>query len=223
MPPRPIILPRRPWNFGPAQDVDVTAEQFLARRWQSPEVRVYTEPDPTEGETTAPVPYATWPGLAPGCPPGQDPDQFAAWYVASDEVRAGAVSDPFSLTERHPDTRVPNPFVGRSGQALLGLVETPDSAGAIASSGWIHQLGGGPGCTAVLRSWQERYGVRLCVLGADWLAVTVARAVPVDEIELARRVAAEHVAFCPDILGMVDFEDYAQGLITAAVWRFWWD
>lgn len=207
-------------DFGPERDVAIDAEQFLMQRWQS-HVQVYTEPDP--GEETAPVPYPTWPGLAPGCLPGLNPDHLAAWYVASTEVRAGAVSDPFSRLDLHPDTRVPNPFVGASGRAFLGLVESPDSAGTVAASGWVHQLGGGPGCTAVLRSWQERFGVRLCALGYDWLSVTVGWPVPINEVALARRVAAEHVAFCPDILGMVDFEDYAHGLITAVVWRFWWD
>jgi hypothetical protein len=45
----------------------------------------------------------------------------------------------------------------------------------------------------------------------------------VNAIEHARRVAAEHVAFCPYILGEVPFENYATGLTTAAVWPFWWD
>jgi hypothetical protein len=206
-------------DFGQEHEVTVSAEEFLAQRWQLGDVQVYTDPAMVEMETAL-IPYTTWPGLAPAGPPGPDPDQVAAAYVTSTEVRAGAVSDPFTPLSRDPNKPVPNPFVGTGG-AFLGLVESPDSAGAIAASGWEHQLGGGPGGTPVLRSWQERFGVRLCVLGYDWLSVSVAR--PTGELDLARRLAAEHVAFCPDVAGEIPFEDYARGLIEAAVWRFWWD
>lgn len=207
-------------DFGPEQEV-ADAEGFLAQRWQRMEVQVYTVPE--GAEESAVIPYRTWPGLAPaGSPPGPDPDQVVAAHVTSTEVRAGTVSDPFSHLDLDPNTPVANPFVGTGG-AFLGLVESPDGAGAIAASGWVHQFGGGPGCAAVLRSWQERFGVRLCVLGNDWLSVTVAWPVPAGETELARRLAAEHVAFCPEILGEIDFDDYATGLINTTVWRFWWD
>lgn len=208
-------------SFGPEREADVDAERFLAQRWKD-EVH-----DPTDAGTADDpadrIPYPAWPGLAPAGPPGPDPDQVAASLVTGSEVRAGTVSHPFSHLELDPDRPVPNPFVGSTGDPLLGLVESPDSAGAVAASGWTYELGGGPGCTAVLRSWQERFGVRLCALGRDWLSVSVARPVPAGESELARRIAAEHVAFCPKIVGDVPFADYAGGLVGATVWTFWWD
>lgn len=209
-------------DFGPSRNEIVDAEPFLMRRWESDAVQLYTDPASAD-EPAQLIPYRTWPGLAPACPPGPDPDEVVGRYVTSTEVRAGAVSDPFSHLDVDPDTLVPNPFVGTSDRVLLGLVESPDSAGTVAASGWGHQLGGGAQGTAVLHSWQERFGVRLYALGYDWLSVTVARPVPMNETELARRVAAEHVAFCPDILGEIAFADYANGLIAATVWRFWWD
>jgi hypothetical protein len=196
-------------DFGPEQEVTGDASFFLAQAWES---RVQADSEPED------LPYPNWPGLAPACPPGPDPDQVAASYVTRAEVRAGEVSDPFAhLEELPPDTLVPNPLVG----GFLGLVETSDSAGAIAASGWEHDLAGGAEATSVLRSWEERFGVRLCAIGFDGFYVTAAW--PAPATDLARRIAAEHVAFCPDILGEVDFDDYADGLTTTNLWRFWWD
>ncbi|WP_173100576.1 DUF4253 domain-containing protein [Actinomadura verrucosospora] len=44
---------------------------------------------------------------------------------------------------------------------------------------------------------QERYGMRVCCLGRAGLNITVAW--PPRLLEHARRVAAEHHAFCPDL------------------------
>ncbi|MDP9794126.1 hypothetical protein J2S43_002638 [Catenuloplanes nepalensis] len=65
--------------------------------------------------------------------------------------------------------------------------------------------------------------MRLCALGHDWLAVTVARPVPAGDAEQARRVAAEHLAFCPDITAETSFPAYAATLPGTTIWRFWWD
>lgn len=214
----PLLLPRSIDldHFGTERTESIDAERFLADQWESEEIQFFTDPEAVEDASLL-LPYADWPGLAPASA-GPDPDTWAASVLTRPELAAGQLSDPFSGLELHPDTPVPNPLAGIH---RLGLVETPDSAGAIAASGWEHELGGGPEGTAVLRSWQERFGVRLCALGTDWLAVTVAW--PVDAIEHARRVAAEHVAFCPDIVGEVGFEQYAKGLTDATIWRFWWD
>jgi hypothetical protein len=207
---------------GPSTE-SVDAERFLAERWSSERVQldVDDEGDDRWGDH---LPYDAWPGLAPASAkpgPDPDPDAAAASLVAGPELKHGHVSDPFSHLDLDPDAPGPSPFVDAEGRARLGLVETPDSAGAIAASGWEHELGGGPECTAVLRSWQQRFGARLVALGYDWLAVTVAG--PVGTIEQSRRVAAEHVAFCSEILGEVTFEEYAKALVATTVWLFWWD
>jgi Domain of unknown function (DUF4253) len=44
-----------------------------------------------------------------------------------------------------------------------------------------------------------------------------------DTIEHARRLAAEHYAFCNDLADMVPFDEYADKLISAGTWAFWWD
>jgi hypothetical protein len=73
----------------------------------------------------------------------------------------------------------------------------------------------------VIRSWQRRFGVRLCAIGFDTLGLCVAWSPAT--AEHARRVAAEHVAFCPEIAYHVDIADYAHDLEGNQVWLFWWD
>ncbi|MEU5877955.1 DUF4253 domain-containing protein [Spirillospora sp. NPDC047279] len=53
----------------------------------------------------------------------------------------------------------------------------------------------------------------------------VAVAGPPKMIEDARRVADEHLAFCPDNVwqGPGDYEAYVSLLVEEGRWRFWWD
>jgi hypothetical protein len=67
-------------------------------------------------------------------------------------------------------------------------------------------------------SW---FGARLLSLGTATLAVSVTWPPPTHEH--ARRVAAEHLAFCHDLAHLVDFGEYAQTLVSAGIWTFWWD
>lgn len=206
--------------FGAERTDDVDAERFLAERWASDEIAFFADPAEVDDPDQL-LPYPTWPGLAPGST-GAGPDPMAASFVTSPWTHAGYISDAFAHLDAHPDTRVPNPLLADGGVGL-GLVASADSARVIAAAGWEHELGGGPEATAVLRSWQERFGVRLVALGEDWLAVTASWPVPADDRDHARRLAAEHVAFCPDILGETTFEEYAANLEASVLWRFWWD
>jgi len=143
-----------------------------------------------------------WPGLADPSPAGgPDPDQLAAAIATSpDGVR--------KLTSR------PDP-------PHIGLVPAADGAEAIATVGWMSQGGDAAEKAAVVRSWQQRFGGRLCSLGFDTLGMSVAR--PPVTAEHARRVAAEHFAFCPDIAETGTFDKYAASLPGARIWTFWWD
>lgn len=81
--------------------------------------------------------------------------------------------------------------------------------------------------SAVLRSWEERFGAVLVEL--DGMTVHLAVADPPTTHADARRVAAEHFAFCPDQQdpqnGYTWFglDDYAATIRGARLWRFWWD
>ncbi|UUU31726.1 DUF4253 domain-containing protein [Streptomyces sp. CA-210063] len=154
--------------------------------------------------------YATdedddWPGLTDALISGTDPDALAA------ETADALVKDPSRLKEPH-----------------LALVPARRSADIPAAIGW-----GGPmnhetdvaRLCAVLRSWEDRFGIRVIALTYDQLVLSVT-APPTTEAE-AEAVAAEHFAFCPDNIwqGTADGtrQSYARTLLGEHTWSFWWD
>jgi hypothetical protein len=143
-----------------------------------------------------------WPGLAPAGTPEADPDERAA------EVARGLAATVL-------------------GEAHAALVRARRSADVPAAIGWT-----GPAnfendvarlCT-VLRSWEDRFGIRVVALGFDTLTVSVAA--PPRTAEEAEAVAAEHYAFCPDNVdqGCGSLEEYAaKEVLGRTHWSFWWD
>ncbi|MFE2584997.1 DUF4253 domain-containing protein [Streptomyces sp. NPDC059378] len=145
-----------------------------------------------------------WPGLCP--PPAR---------TADPDTRAAEVAD--LLAEDR--TRFDEPH--------LALVPARRSADIPAAIGWTGPLNYEEDIAvhcAVLRSWEDRFGIRVVALGFDSMAVSVAA--PPTTPEQAEAVAAEHFAFCPDTLaqdGPDALQDYAKSLIAAETWYFWWD
>jgi hypothetical protein len=76
---------------------------------------------------------------------------------------------------------------------------------------------------AVLRSWEDRFGMRLVQFGFDSLEVSVA-APPTTPAE-AQHLAAEHFALCDEVIGYEKgaLSRYAEELIGAQHWSFWWE
>ncbi|MFF7335157.1 DUF4253 domain-containing protein [Streptomyces sp. NPDC008150] len=148
---------------------------------------------------------ADWPGTAPAGTLRRDPDECAADVVGL-LLREG--------------TRVK--------EGRLALVPARRSADLPAAIGWT---GAAPfeddtaRLCAVLRSWEDRFGIRVVALRADELVVSVAA--PPTTAAHAEAVAAEHFAFCPDAVlrGNHDtLRDYAhQEVLDEEVWAFWWD
>lgn len=195
---------RRPWHVGELEPVpvegiaDVDVGQVLARRWH--EVTAGTEDAFDFGEDALPkVPFRDWPGLALPSLGGTDPDLTASRVVSS--------------PERMPE------LTGRDDLPYVGLVPAVDGAAAIAACGWPSSAVDITEAAAVVRSWQERFGARLCVLGINTLVMTVGR--PPKTRQEARRAAAEHLAFC--MAFETEFDKYEEGLIGNQVWFFWWD
>ncbi|REE98700.1 DUF4253 domain-containing protein [Thermomonospora umbrina] len=200
----------RPWHAGeldppaPVGGIDVlTAVGVLRRFWE----QVTEELDEPDGGLNGGggrfddhgVPRGPWPGLAEPGLLDRDPDEVA---------------------RRHVEAR----YSGES--MLLGLVPAARGADTIARVGWqgpCHHTGHPAEISAVLRSWEDRFGARVVSVGFDDLDLSVA-APPVNEAH-AREVAAEHHAFCPDNVwqGAVDFTDYAGRLVGTGNWSFWWD
>ncbi|WAU79015.1 DUF4253 domain-containing protein [Streptomyces sp. Qhu-G9] len=148
---------------------------------------------------------ADWPGLASAGEPAADPDARAA--EVTDALLGGT---------------------GRLEEARLALVPARRSADIPAALGWCGPVGLTSDVArlcAVLRSWEDRFGIRVVALTFDQLVVSVA-APPRTPAE-AEAVAAEHYAFCPDTVaesGHASLRAYAEReVLGAPSWSFRWN
>lgn len=155
-------------------------------------------------ETLAPF-GAEWPGLATAGPLSADPD-----------TRAAGVAD--SLVSEGSWLK----------QARIALVPARRSADIPAAIGWSGSLNYESDVArlcAVLRSWEDRFGIRVVALTSDQVVVSVA-APPTTTAE-AEAVAAEHFAFAPDnvLQGLhTTLRTYAvHDILDNPSWGFWWD
>lgn len=176
------------------------AESVLRAYWDG------VVPDPEEGAEGAELiaPFGRdWPGLAPPGPPGADPGAGAD-VLARELIRDGWFARP-----------------------RLALVPARRGADVPAALGWSGPVNREPDTarvSAVLRSWEDRYGVRLLALGFDTLEPHVAA--PPRTLAEALPAAAEHLAFCPDNVwqGAGSVRAYAaEVLVGLAHWSFCWD
>ncbi|MFE7276185.1 DUF4253 domain-containing protein [Streptomyces sp. NPDC057623] len=149
---------------------------------------------------------ADWPGLAAeGADAAQDPESVASDVVDSLLDGRGPLKDP-----------------------RLALVPARRSADVPTSIGWMgpanHENDTGR-LSAVLRSWEDRFGIRTVALGFDTLLVSVAA--PPTTLAEAEDLAAEHFAFCPDNIWQGSDSTlgaYAEHqLLNQPAWHFWWD
>jgi hypothetical protein len=186
----------RPWHAGELSPRSIGAVDTLTADGVLRRLWAEVTEDDTE------LPYRSWPGPADRGAGLADPGETARAHAA----RLGAVSSADGV--------------------LLGLVPAGRSADTPAACGWdgpCDHTGHPQEISAVLRSWEDRFGVRVVKVGFDTLYLSVAA--PPTTIEQARRLTAEHHAFSPDALwqGGVTFEEYAEGLIGSTAWSFWWD
>lgn len=140
-------------------------------------------------------PFGGFPGLAPAARAKTDPVEFAA---SVDGLQTGHL-------------------------AIVPVDRPADVLTAVGWTGPCNYRADLASLSAVLRSWEDRFGAVLVRLddATLWLSV----AAPPRTARHAQRIAAEHFSFCRD----VDWEDprplraYAADLIGRPVWRFWWD
>ncbi|AZP19536.1 DUF4253 domain-containing protein [Streptomyces aquilus] len=147
-----------------------------------------------------------WPGLAAPTAAQADADAVAADVVDSLLRGGGPLKDP-----------------------CLALVPTRRSADIPTAIGWTGPTNYADDTallSAVLRSWEDRFGARVVALGFDQLIVSVAA--PPTTLDEALAVAAEHFAFCPDNIWQgptgTTLQTYAERqLLNRPAWHFWWD
>ena len=148
------------------------------------------------------LPHPPWPGLAsPSGPP--DPDR----------VLFPDVADGF-------------------GAADLLLVPATRPADSTAQLGWYGACNWsltGADISAVLRTWEDRFGAYLVSIGFAEFTLVVTR--PPTNDDQCLLLADEHYAFCPDNFYPQTLEpphsytreEYAERLRGARSWHFWWD
>ena len=152
---------------------------------------------------------------------------LAGWWVAHEGEGAFPGLADEIRPERDPDEVADEYAAEALDQGLrLGLVAAQRSADALTVTGWagpVNYTNDTAEISAVVRSWEERFGARVVVVGFDTLQLSVA-APPTTE-DAALRVAAEHFAFCPDLVwqGAESLEAYAAAIIDRPTWWFWWD
>ncbi|MFB7248713.1 hypothetical protein CW362_31415 [Streptomyces populi] len=159
---------------------------------------------PTVAEMVAPY-GPLWPGLAAATPLDADPNARAA-EIADSLARSGS-------------------WLKRPRLALVPARRSADIPAAIGWSGPLNHENDVARLCAVLRSWEDRFGIRVIALAFDRLVLSVA-APPTTTAE-AEAVAAEHFAFCPDNIAQGDHDtlrEYAEHeVLNGRVWSFWWD
>ncbi|MFG2312699.1 DUF4253 domain-containing protein [Streptomyces sp. NPDC048566] len=187
------------WDDYAADELEGAGEQPGREAAES----LFGPPLPHE-ETVAPFGPA-WPGPAAAPPLEADPD-----------ARAAEIADV--LGDRGSWLKEPR----------LALVPARRSADVPAAIGWTgplnHENDVARLC-AVLRSWEDRFGIRVVALTFDQLVVSVAA--PPTTMAEAEAVAAEHFAFCPDTITQgrhSGLRAYAEAeVLNEPVWSFWWD
>ncbi|MEU9403617.1 DUF4253 domain-containing protein [Streptomyces sp. NPDC048242] len=181
---------------------DHDAEGVLKEFWHAAVAATEeNEDDEDEGETIAPY-SGDWPGPAPRRPAAADPDAVAA------EVAAALV-----------EHRLSSPRL-----ALAPATRSADLPAAIGWTGPINHENDVARLCAVLRSWEDRFGVRVVALSHNRLDLSVAA--PPQTLDEALAVAVEHFAFCPDNVwqGYETLRLYAEeALVGSRHWTFWWD
>ncbi|MEU4094416.1 DUF4253 domain-containing protein [Streptomyces sp. NPDC026673] len=200
----------RPWGSGELwldklSDPRSHDPQTLLSHWWS----TYTATEDGDDERdvarrlAVTAPYGQfWPGLAPAAAMRTSAGQRAAAYAAE-------------LLAADPSLR-------------LGLVPAGSGAEALRECGWqgpLNYTNDTGEIAAVVLDWERRFGAR--VVGVGFAELYLSVAAPPTTAEEALRVAAEHFAFCPDNIWQGrhphTLTGYAEELVDAAAWTFWWD
>jgi hypothetical protein len=203
---------RRPWDDGEfiepadpreADGLDVGAVlRFNWRAWLPPPS--WEDDDPEYVQIRAPF-TREWPGLAP---PERTPLTPAERQQALDVVLP-------RIRQAHMATP----------QARIGLVAADRPADVLLVIGWDGLVNCGESLeelTAVLRSWEDRFGARLIDVGYADLRLFVER--PPRTLEAAQRIAAEQVVLggeCQEVASYIPH--IAARLVHGPIWTFWWD
>jgi hypothetical protein len=117
------------------------------------------------------------------------------------------------------------------GRARIGLVSAARPADVLALVGF-NGTGNGYGIpellSAVLRSWEDRFGAALIEVGFDHIRMLVQR--PPRTVPDAQAVAAELYVMCNEFwpsgepgVAVYDVREIAEHTLDISIWSMWWD
>ncbi len=194
---------RRPWEedlelMGGAVPESSAAEEVLRGRWDNRDEGVDDEP------SVSPAPFTSFPGLSP------------------------------RIDEELPQVELATAMMNQA-PGWLGLVAADRAADAPMNIGWfacsdafalVRHWGRWESAdimTALLRSWEDRFGARPVRLGFASLDLLVAR--PPRTQDEALRVAGELWGIADEFgqNAVRSVRDIAQEVLGAPIWHFWWD
>jgi hypothetical protein len=191
----PWADPGRPWDTGEVGDPVDTAVIDSADPAALLSDQWYWDEEEWEALTPMYAPFgARFPGLASATTTEIDP-----------ELRRRAL---------HQYTR----------NARIGLVPADRPADVLARLGWEGAVNSRltADITAVLRSWEDRFGARLLEVGFDHIRLLVSR--PPRTLEEALPIAAEHVVFSDKAHAECEYvSQIAAAIVDNPFWDFWWD
>jgi hypothetical protein len=200
------------------------------RPWDNGEFTTPEDPREADGLDAATLLGDMWRGWVPAAR-DDDPEFASARAPFSLEFPGLAPPQTMSLAPAERqwalDSVLPRMRVahGTTLTARIGLVAADRPADILAAIGWGGLVNRGESLlplTAVLRSWEDRFGARLIDVGYAGLRLLVER--PPRTLSAAQRIAAEHVVLADECLeGFRDIPNLAARLVNAPVWAFWWD
>ncbi|MFC5799347.1 DUF4253 domain-containing protein [Streptomyces formicae] len=189
------------WDLAPAMmsyPGDHDAEEVLEDFWEEYAADELADPEDHPDDSA-------WPGLAPATAPDLAPDDVAA-----------DIADALSAEDS---------WLSRPRLALVPARRSADIPAALGWTGPLNHENDVARLCSVLRSWEDRFGIRVVALTFDQLVVSVAG--PPTTPDEAEAVAAEHFAFCPDNItqgSYADLREYAaKAVLDQPAWSFWWD
>jgi hypothetical protein len=156
-------------------------------------------------------------GWPPPMPPGEPADQGAPFPGLAPAV-----------SERLPAATLTAALAAVS-PCRVALVQAARPADVLAVTGWCatdafqDPVFGVP-VGAVLRSWEERFGARLLLIGPGADATLLVERPP-RTAAAARAVANEHWAFANEFhgQGQIDIAALTAAVTGSPLWHFWWD
>ncbi len=195
----------RPWDngeLGPRCDLaevaQLDAAAVLAEQWWVP-AQAELESDPELAATVAPY-GEQFPGLAP------------AQEQALTEAELAAA-------------------LGWFGSARIGLVPAARPADVLALVGYngtVNRYGTPELLSAVLRSWEDRFGAVLVEVGFNHIRLLARR--PPRTLRDARAVAAELWPICNEFwpidrpgTAVCEIGSIAECILDVPIWSMWWD